>query len=185
MPRPVLPRSLRRLPATCLALLCCVWLVRTVSLVEVSASTRAMLPEAIATTGIVTTSSTCDTMCRLRRLVSGDRRTITDTTVFELTTETAAAIRARGMAFFDDARDARGYPLGHLMHDQFAYTPWRQPPTPWGTGLIPADSGLDQDLVEAITHAAQEPDTYSTTNYCGVTLTVIPRKRLVVLTYPG
>jgi hypothetical protein len=108
--------------------------------------------------------------------------------IFQLGDSTRDEINRKGLAFFDDARQGRGYPSGSPRESYFKYERWQETPVPqkWTGGSWSGLSCMEmpQELFRAIAEAARQPGSYFTTKR-EAELVVIPSLGLIVFTYFG
>jgi hypothetical protein len=142
---------------------------------------EANLPAALRTTGLATTGSDLslfDLLMPVRIKVCGGA-------TFGLTGRTADAIKAQGLAFFEQARKPRGDPRTRPRL-AYEYAPWRETPVPsaWtGDGMWAGLSCMGWTWSQlGIYEAARAPGSYYTERP-GAQLLVVPRLGLAVFTY--
>ena len=147
---------------------------------------RRALPEQLEITGLATTGSDFNPLLLLVPM----RHEACGAVVFQMSQHTVDAIAKNGAAFFETARQGRGYSKGHPLSHYYSYEPWQETPLPsgwigdgiWSLGLHCAR--LDRALVQRMAAAAREPGSYYTTK-SEAQLVVIPRLKLIVFTYFG
>jgi hypothetical protein len=123
------------------------------------------LPEALGTTDILVLGSDAswfDMVLPIRREGCG-------AVVFRLSPETIAKIRQQGLAFFQDARQARGYDANSAKGRYYAYAAWQATPAPegwFGDGAVAGSlscAGVANDLIRKITEGGKGTEGYFTT----------------------
>lgn len=113
--------------------------------------------------------------------------------VFDLSKSTLDQINQQGLAFFEDATQARGYdPDKHRYNHYYSYTTWQETPIQesqknknFWVGLSCAKGlNLDESLYAKIKAAASTKGSYYTGHIEGQ-LIVIPSLGIVVFSYMG
>lgn len=111
--------------------------------------------------------------------------------VFRLSDETAAQLETRGLAYLGSARIGRGDKNG--PNETYGiYQPWQETPVPstwigdgrWATGFGCLKEGARHFDADAVYRAVREPGAYFTIGHESE-MVIIPRLRLLVLTYLG
>jgi hypothetical protein len=106
--------------------------------------------------------------------------------IFTLTQETINRIKRDGLAFFDGARQGRGYP----SQSYYRYAPWKQTPAPskwFGDGEVAGSltcAGFDNTLISRITAGSRSTRAYYST-MSEAELIVLPDDVIAVLAYDG
>ncbi|WP_111564421.1 hypothetical protein [Rhizobium sp.] len=144
------------------------------------------LPEALGTTDILVLGSDAswfDMVVPIRREGCG-------AVVFRLSPETIAKIRQQGLAFFQDARQARGYDANSAKGRYYAYAAWQATPAPegwFGDGAVAGSlscAGVANDLIRKITEGGKGAEGYFTTK-SEAQLIVLPQEQIAIYTYFG
>jgi hypothetical protein len=144
------------------------------------------LPEALGTTDILVSGSDAswfDMVLPIRREGCG-------AVVFRLAPETVAKIRQQGLAFFQDARQARGYDANSAKGRYYAYAAWQATPAPqgwFGDGAVAGSlscAGVANDLIRKITEGGKGTEGYFTTK-SEAQLIVLPQEQIAIYTYFG
>jgi hypothetical protein len=137
---------------------------------------RKALPESLATSGLAQTGASVG----FGEACGG--------VIFQLDDTTRNEINRKGLPFFDDARQGRGYLPGSRLQSFYNYEPWQETPVPqkWISGSWVGLScmTLPQELSRAIVEAAKQPGSYFRTKR-EAELLVIPSLGLIVFTYFG
>jgi hypothetical protein len=147
---------------------------------------RDALPEVLRTTGIMAMGSDA----RWFDMVFPIRYEGCGAVVFQLAPETAAQIQQKGLAFFRDARQGRGYPVDSPKGHYYAYASWQSTPAPagwFGDGVVAASlscAGLSNSLIRKITIGGRGAEGYFTTK-SEAQLIVLPREQIVIFAYLG
>ncbi|PXW59119.1 hypothetical protein BY998_11138 [Methylobacterium sp. B4] len=110
---------------------------------------------------------------------------------FQLSDEAAAQLEFRGLAHLGSARTGRGY-VGGPEEPYWTYQPWQETPVPstwigdgkWASGFGCLKEGARHFDADAVYKAVREPGAYFTTGRESE-MVIIPRLRLLVLTYLG
>ena len=111
--------------------------------------------------------------------------------VYGLSDENIKLIKEKGLAFFNEARYARGYPPGSKKHYKFKYPAWQETPVPsvwisdgaW-VGFNCIDWGFSKNMGREILKAVEKPGSYFTRkDKSNTRIIVIPSLRIVVYTY--
>ena len=108
--------------------------------------------------------------------------------IYNLSRETLERINSRGLEFFKDARQSRGF-AGKYPKAQYTFAPWKKSPIPenwignkwdqwWGLDCIETSSHLPQ----LVGQMARLPGSfYTTTRYS--TLVVVPSLGVIAVTF--
>lgn len=154
---------------------------------QIAAHYRRSIPAEIDITSMVAQGSDAT----LIDLIIPVRREGCGGAAFQLSDAAAAQITKQGLALLGSARIGRGYK--NSPEEYYAtYQPWQETPvpSPWmGDGIWAAGFGCLKDDArhfdaDAVYRAVREPGAYFTTGP-ETELLIIPRLRLVVLTYFG
>jgi hypothetical protein len=107
--------------------------------------------------------------------------------IFHLSQDTLDKIDKLGLAFFDNARKARGY-IGTHRERHYTYAPWQKSPIPpwvgnkwdqwWGLDCIATSSDLPQRVGQ---EARKSGSYYTSKNY--TRLVVVPSLRVIAVTF--
>lgn len=151
---------------------------------DITAFYRKALPEALETSGHVTwgnDKSWFDIFLPLRPEACG-------AVIFQLTPETVDRIKHQGLAFFANARQARGYPPGSPEGHSYSYAEWQSTPAPsewFGDGVVTGSlscAGFGHRFIGQINDYARNSGGYFTTRP-QAQLIVLPDEQIAILTY--